>query len=257
MSTIKTDRKDLEILLNSISTLNSDAVIEAPPEASPSAKIPESLLSKPSPPKQQVKSPAPTPNAVVDPGGDSPFNTEVRLFDFNIDSIKKGLRKKARRTVMSMAKHILPDDLMEREYIEDKMEQDTDTLADLYVQIECNKIMQASLIDAVSRGQGGPRSYEVFGQLTDKIAGLNKQALSTEQTIRKTYIDLKFEIRDKDTESNFNPSTAIAAGHPSPQLPDNSVIITSSKDLNNLAKQRHREMIEKAEKAKETQYVES
>lgn len=238
MSTIKQDRKDLEALLNGISPLSQ--------LGQQSSAMPQSLSTA------AQSAPAPAPQ-IVD-GAVSGMFSEEKLFEFDIDSIRKGLRKRARKTVINMAKHILPDEMMEREYIEDKIEQDIETLADLYVQIECNKTVQASLIDTFARGNTTPRLYEVFGQLTDKIAGLNKQALATEQTIRKTYIDLKFEIRDKDSEVSFNPANAIAAPDKKPQLPDNSVIVTSSKDLNNLAKQRHREMLEKA---KETSYTET
>lgn len=238
MSTIKQDRKDLEALLNGISPLS---------QTGQQGSVQQQPVTGGQP--QSTSGPA---NPVIDGSGGGMFNEE-KLFDFDIDSIRKGLRKRARKTVINMAKHILPDDMMEREYIQDKIEQDIETLADLYVQIECNKTVQASLIDTFARGNTTPRLYEVFGQLTDKIAGLNKQALATEQTIRKTYIDLKFEIRDKDSEVGFNPSNAIAGPEQKPQLPDNSVIVTSSKDLNNLAKQRHREMIERAKEASYTE----
>ena len=98
-----------------------------------------------------------------------------------------------------------------------------------------------------------PRMYEVFGQLTDKISGINKQIISTEQTIRKTYVDLKFEIRDKIAEGIGNNDNNQLASSSTKQLENNSVIVTSSKDLNNLAKKRHREALENA---KETTYTE-
>ena len=231
MSTIKQDRKDLEALLNGISPIQS------------------SLTTQPTAQAPVGQSAAAT---VVDTTADTPLAAE-KIFDFDIDAVRKGLRKKARKTVLNIVKHILPDDMIEEEYVQDKIEQDIETLTDLYMQAESNKIMQGSIINSVSRGNNMPRMYEVFGQLTDKISGINKQIISTEQTIRKTYVDLKFEIRDKIAEDIGNNDNNQLASSSTKQLENNSVIVTSSKDLNNLAKKRHREALENA---KETTYTE-
>lgn len=231
MSTIKQDRKDLEALLNGISPIQSS------PTTQPTAQAPVGQ---------------PVAATVVDTTADTPLTAE-KIFDFDIDAVRKGLRKKARKTVLNIVKHILPDDMIEEEYVQDKIEQDIETLTDLYMQAESNKIMQGSIINSVSRGNNMPRMYEVFGQLTDKISGINKQIISTEQTIRKTYVDLKFEIRDKIAEDIGNNDNNQLASSSTKQLENNSVIVTSSKDLNNLAKKRHREALENA---KETTYTE-
>ena len=231
MSTIKQDRKDLEALLNGISPIQSS------PTTQPATQAPVG------------QSAAAT---VVDTTADTPLAAE-KIFDFDIDAVRKGLRKKARKTVLNIVKHILPDDMIEEEYVQDKIEQDIETLTDLYMQAESNKIMQGSIINSVSRGNNMPRMYEVFGQLTDKISGINKQIISTEQTIRKTYVDLKFEIRDKIAEDIGNNDNNQLTSSSTKQLENNSVIVTSSKDLNNLAKKRHREALENA---KETTYTE-
>ena len=231
MSTIKQDRKDLEALLNGISPIQSS------PTTQPTAQAPVGQ---------------PVAATVVDTTADTPLAAE-KIFDFDIDAVRKGLRKKARKTVLNIVKHILPDDMIEEEYVQDKIEQDIETLTDLYMQAESNKIMQGSIINSVSRGNNMPRMYEVFGQLTDKISGINKQIISTEQTIRKTYVDLKFEIRDKMAEDIGNNDNNQLASSSTKQLENNSVIVTSSKDLNNLAKKRHREALENA---KETTYTE-
>ena len=231
MSTIKQDRKDLEALLNGISPIQSS------PTTQPTAQAPVGQ---------------PVAATVVDTTADTPLAAE-KIFDFDIDAVRKGLRKKARKTVLNIVKHILPDDMIEEEYVQDKIEQDIETLTDLYMQAESNKIMQGSIINSVSRGNNMPRMYEVFGQLTDKISGINKQIISTEQTIRKTYVDLKFEIRDKIAENIGNNDNNQLASSSTKQLENNSVIVTSSKDLNNLAKKRHREALENA---KETTYTE-
>lgn len=228
MSTIKQDRKDLEALLNGISP------ISAPQSSTLSVEQ------------------TPTPTSVIDATDNTSAITEEKVFDFDPDSVRKGLRKKARKTILNITKHILPDDMLEEDYVQDKIEQDIETLTDLYMQAETNKIMQNSIVNNVSRGNNMPRMYEVFGQLTDRISGINKQIISTEQTIRKTYLDLKFEIRDRMSENIVANENALAGGNAPKQL-ENSVIITSSKDLNNLAKLKHREALEKAQ---ETSFTE-
>ena len=210
------------------------------------------LSSPTTQPTAQAPVGQPVAATVVDTTADTPLAAE-KIFDFDIDAVRKGLRKKARKTVLNIVKHILPDDMIEEEYVQDKIEQDIQTLTDLYMQAESNKIMQGSIINSVSRGNNMPRMYEVFGQLTDKISGINKQIISTEQTIRKTYVDLKFEIRDKIAEDIGNNDNNQLASSSTKQLENNSVIVTSSKDLNNLAKKRHREALENA---KETTYTE-
>lgn len=241
MSTIKQDRKDLEALLNGISPIQA---------SSPAAPQPSTLQTTP-------VTQTPVSATVVDATAGTPL-AEEKIFDFDIDSVRKGLRKKARKTILNIVKHILPEDMIEEEYIQDKIEQDIETLTDLYMQAESNKIMQGSIINSVSRGNNMPRMYEVFGQLTDKISGINKQIISTEQTIRKTYVDLKFEIRDKMSEDLANAENGLTSSGGAKQLENNTVVITSSRDLNNLAKQRHREALENAalQNAKETTYTE-
>lgn len=237
MSTIKQDRKDLEALLNGISPIQASS-----PAAPQQVTAPQSTLSTAGQPVSAT---------VVDATAGTPL-AEEKMFDFDIDSVRKGLRKKARKTILNIVNHILPEEMIQEEYIQDKIEQDIETLTDLYMQAESNKVMQGSIINSVSRGNNMPRMYEVFGQLTDRISGINKQIISTEQTIRKTYVDLKFEIRDKMSEDLANAQNALQGSGPR-QLENNSVVITSSRDLNNLAKQRHREALEKA---KETTYTE-
>lgn len=230
MSTIKQDRKDLEMLLNGIdpvqtSTPVSSLQVQAPPQAAP--------------------------QTVVDNTADSSLTTE-KIFEFDYDALKKSLKKKARKTVVNITKHILPEELLNEEYIKDKMEQDIDTFTDLYMQVESNNMMQRSILDTVSRGNTMPRMYEVFAQLTDKIQAVNKQIVATEQQLRKTYLDLKFEIKDKESEMLDRTQQQQLTTSQEIQE-DKSKIITSSTQLIQMAKQMHKDKIMKA---KETKFVE-
>lgn len=229
MSTIKQDRKDLEMLLNGIDPLQS------------ANSTTQQINVQP---QQQVAS-------VVDNTSDTSLNTE-KIFEFDYDALKKSLRKKARKTVTNITKHILPDELLDEEYVKDKMEQDIDTFTDLYMQVESNNMMQRSILDTVSRGNTMPRMYEVFSQLTDKIQAVNKQIVTTEQQLRKTYLDLKFEIKDKEAERlDYNQNKQqLSFQQP---VEDTSKIITSSSQLIQIAKQAHKDKILNA---KETKCVE-
>lgn len=224
MGTIKEDRKDLEMLLNGISSNTQIPGFSQQNNQSTISITPSSGNT--------------SPTSVVDNTKDGEFGVE-KLFDYTPDSLKKGIRKKCRKTILNIVNHILPDNLVQEDYVQDKIEQDIDTLTDLYFQQEVNVLMQNSLVISVSRGNVMPRYYEVFGQLTDKIQSINKQILNTEQTIRKTYIDLKFEIRDKENEMGhemMNKGLA-SSGQNKPQ----GVLISSSKDLIEMAKKKHKE----------------
>ena len=166
MGTIKQDRKDLEALLNGVAPI-ATSFTGGTPNINPVSPAPQ--------PTSNVNN----VNTVVDNTAGTTLEPE-RLFEFDYDSMRKTLRKKARKTIQNLTKHILTDQMLESEYVKDKIEQDIESLTDLYMQVESNNIMQRSILDTVSRGNTMPRMYEVFGQLTDKIQAINKQILATE-----------------------------------------------------------------------------
>lgn len=223
MSTIKSDRVDYEKLLNGIDPTKT---VDSVSEVSPPAAVVPSVVS-----------------SVIDTT--TPGETaQSKMFEFDYDSVKKGLRKKARKSVLNIVKHIIPDDIIDEEYIQDKLEQDIDSLTELYMQLELNKVMQRSQVELVCSGNTMPRMYEVFGQMTEKIQSINKQIIDTEQRIRKTYIDLKFEVRDKQSE-DFATAGVAAIENPS------GTVITSTRDLIAGARKRH---IDQIMNANETEF---
>ena len=194
---------------------------------------------------------APTPANCIDTSNDG-FNVE-KQFEFDYEGIKKILRKKARKTLNNIVRHIIPDNMLEDEYVKDKMEQDIDTLSGLYYQLELNTVMQRSIVENVSRGNTMPRMYEVFTGMTDRMEAINKQIVSTEQQIRRTYLDLKIEIRERENEniSAQSPQKALETGN------NGNLIVNSSKQLIDMAKKRHKEeMLKKMQETKETEYEE-
>lgn len=218
MSTIKQDRKDLEMLLNGVDPISAPSAV-------------------------------PRPQQTVDNTSDTALPVE-HIFDYDYEGSRKRLRKKARKTIDEIVRHILPDDLLADDYVSNKIDQDTDTLTELYMQVESNAVMQRSILETVSRGNTMPRLYEVFGQLTDKVQALNKQIVDTEQKIRKTYMDIKYEIRDKQSEDG---RTAGALGAPQGMQQGGGLIVSSSKDLIAMARKGHLDAIRDV---KEAQYTE-
>ena len=223
---IKSDRVDFEKLLNGID----------PP-----------ATSVPSDSSYGTSTAAPVAPVVDNTTGAETM--EVKMFDFDYDGTRKGLRKKARKTVKYIVEHIVPPDLLDDEYIQDKMEQDTETLLGLYMQIELNNVMQRSITESVSRGNNAPRQYEVFKQLTDAIQSINKQIVDTEQRLRKTYIDLKYEVRERGSDGGARmeslPGSPIV-----PQIGEDgskTVTVTSSKDLIANAKSLYLKKMKEAE----------
>lgn len=231
-TTIKSDRIDFEKLLNGL-----DPLVQQQQEV----------------PMPNIPQPTNNPAATVDNTSAAEL-MNVRAFEFDYESTRKGLRKKARKTILGMVNHIIPSDIINEDYIQDKIEQDIEAMTELYMQLENNKIMQKSLMDDVSRGNKAPRMYEVFGQITDRMQAINKQIIDTEQRIRKTYVDLKYEVRDKANEDFGNQSNGdnlIGLGNNASQ---NGVIVTSTKNLISGAKKRH---IEQLLDAKETEFEET
>lgn len=219
MSTIKSDREDFEKLLNGLDPVT--------PANAPSAT--------------DIVNQTPTTASVVD--STTPAETlQVKMLNFDYDGIKKGLRKKARKTILNAVKHIIPKKYLDEEYVQDKIEQDIETLASLYMQQENNTVVQRSIMEQINSGNSTPRMYEVFGQLTDRIQALNKQIFDTEQRIRKTYVDLKYEILDK-----INDDFAMGVEGPQTNTPkienQQGMVVTSTKSLIEGARQKHIEKI--------------
>lgn len=234
MSTIKSDRVDFEKLLNGLD----------PVQQTPVQPVPQQVQ------QQQVQMSQQTATAVDNASAAEMMS--VKTFEYDYEATRKGLRKRARKTILGIVDHIIPADIMNEEYIQDKIEQDIELMTELYMQSENNKIMQRSIMDSVSRGNVTPRMYEVFAQLTDKMQSINKQISDMETKIRKTYIDLKFEIRDKRSEDSMgmnNNNNMIGMGNN--QNTAQGVIVTSTKNLIGGAKRRHIDsMLDEAKDAK-------
>lgn len=169
--TLKEERKDLQNLLNATTGVNLTPTTDTSTQTSPI----EEIEAEP-------------------------------LFEFDWDAENKKIRKRARQTVKKIVELVVPKEMQNVSYIEDKMEQDEVTLTGLYTQQRACEVMQRSIVESTAKGNNAPRMYEVFGQLSEKLMSINKQIIATETQLRKTYIDLKSDYREKqaDEKNNIN-----------------------------------------------------
>lgn len=133
-------------------------------------------------------------------GSDLPDMEPEPTFEINYDRLDKLARRKARSTVIKIAKHIIPTEILEDDYIKDKIKQDIDTLSGLYLQHELNLTVLKSNIETIRYSGGGPRLYESYVQISKNQTELNKQIVQTETVLRQTYTVLKHEARSRKVE---------------------------------------------------------
>lgn len=179
------------------------------------------------------------------------------LFDIDYNKEDRKYRRKARRTVTRLIQHMIPTEYFEEDYIKDKMEQDIDTLANLYWQYEMNKVMIKANMEGTRIGGGSPRMYETFVQLSKNMNEINKQILQTETVIRQTYVMIKGEVQQMK-QQNANIKQLENQKENVLELPtdaDNSVTIRNNKDvinaLVNKRKQRDLQQLEEVEDVEE------
>lgn len=179
----------------------------------------------------------------------SVMEDEQLLFTFDYENDMRGFRKKAAKTVTTMAYHMLPKDILEEEYVKNKIEQDIDTLAELYWTRKSNTDIKLSIMNEISHGNTAPRMYDAYKSINDSIADNNKQILATEDNLRKTYTDLKYEIQCKRAERDSALSPLESAGiistpkEQTAQLPQQTQrrVFTGTKSMIEMAKKRKKE----------------
>lgn len=200
----------------------------------------EALIYGHSAPSQPTaSSPKSKRDDVVDKDSDSLDETPIFTFDYENDM--KGFRKRAYKTVWAMARHIIPEDVINDDYVKNKIEQDVDTLAELYWTRKSNTDIKLSIMDGISKGNTAPRMYDAYKSINDSISDNNKQIIMTEENLRKTYTDLKYEIQCRREEVDKSEDTlkklGVAEVPSLPKTTGKSVTFTGTKALIEMAKQ--------------------
>ena len=190
----------------------------------------ESLLKITKPIEQAVIAPA-VDSAPEELGEPEP------LFTIDYEKEKKRLMKRARATVKKLVRLIIPPQMIEDDFVKDKIEQDADQLSSLYWQKECIEIMQKTLMETVSHGNASPRYFETFSQISKNHSDIADQISKFETFIRKNYTDIKYDIKDREDELNLLGGASQVPQLESKKQDDGGILITSTKDFIKNAKE--------------------
>ena len=166
------------------------------------------------------------------------------IFKYDPVGDKKTIMKTVRKTVNAMAEHILTEDILSEEYVKNKIEQDINTLTELYINRKNNQLVLQSLVEGISKGNTAPRMYEMYTKITDTVNENNKQILATEDNLRKTYMELKYEVQSKRAESIGElPNMGILSGAVKKEIAPQTY--TGSKGILEKMKEKQRETARK------------
>ena len=126
------------------------------------------------------------------------------IFEIDYKKEKKKYKKKARRDVINLVKSIVPNDVIESPIIQNKIEQDTGQLANLYWQQKMIEAVLEGNMDSIGKGNLAPRMFEVFTQISKNHSDIAKQITDFQVMMRKNYNEMKWDIRAKiDDDQNL------------------------------------------------------
>ena len=152
-----------------------------------------------------------------------------------IDFKKKGkeFRKKARNSILQIIKTLMPEDMINSQYVQDKVSQDAEQLGKLYYQEYLIETTQQIQVDAITRGNFSPRMFEVFATLSKNHSDIAKQISDFQTILRKSYIDIKYDIKNaKQSDQNIIEENSFQA-LPTPKTDQ---VFFGTKDLIQLLK---------------------
>ena len=152
------------------------------------------------------------------------------LFEFDYDDEMKKAYDRARSTVLQIVKAVLPNEYKDYSYIKDKMKEDAKQLGKLYYQQLSIETMQKANMEAVAKGNAAARMFEVFTQLSKAHSDIAKQISDHMTVLRKSYIDMKFDIQSRQEEERYNnqEQVALLPEASTQQKPDNIHVGTRS-----------------------------
>lgn len=152
------------------------------------------------------------------------------VFEFDYDKQMRVARKAARKSIVKIVKSVVPDSFANSDYIKEKIDEDADQLGKLYYQQLTIETMQKANMEAVSKGNLSPRMFEVFTQLSKNHSDIAKQITEHQIVLRKTYIDIVFDMKRKLEEERGQNGTKAIEGQQS-HGPAELNTFTSTKEL--------------------------
>lgn len=139
-------------------------------------------------------------NANIDIDDSIPTNmlNPEPVFKINYKSTQKQCIKKAKEQLQKIVKEAVPVIFQNSAMILDKIEQDAEQLGNLYYEYtKTDKVIQANM-DALGRGEISPRLFEVYAKLSKQQSELANQITTTQNEMRKNYIDTYLDMQQKD-----------------------------------------------------------
>ena len=125
-------------------------------------------------------------------------------FEIDYRKEKKKYKKRARKDILHLVQSIVPNDVIESPIIQNKIEQDTGQLANLYWQQKMIEIVEEANMNSIGQGNLSPRMFEVFTQISKNHSDIAKQITDFQMAMRKNYNEMKWDIRaKKDDDQNI------------------------------------------------------
>jgi len=152
--------------------------------------------------------------------------------DVDFQELKTKCEEEAEIMLKNAIKFIIPEDMLDSDYLKNKLKVDTLSLAGMIYQLRTNEVMQKALIDQVNLGMVNARMFEVFAGMSKTIGELNKQMIQTVEAIKETYKTFKQDVKEQRTEAlgpTAGPAGMITTG-------DGGVVTRGTKELINSVK---------------------
>ena len=115
--------------------------------------------------------------------------------DVDFQELRTKCEEEAEIMLKNAIKFIIPEDMIDSEYLRNKLKVDTLSLAGMIYQLRTNEVMQKALIDQVNLGMVNARMFEVFAGMSKTIGELNKQLIQTVEAIKETYKTFKNDVK--------------------------------------------------------------
>lgn len=169
---------------------------------------------------------------VPDKVDDIPGLRAEPVTDVDFQELRSKCEEEAEIMLKNAIKFIIPEDMIDSEYLRNKLKVDTLSLAGMIYQLRTNEVMQKALIDQVNLGMVNARMFEVFAGMSKTIGELNKQLIQTVEAIKETYKTFKNDVKEQRTEAlgpSAGPAGMITTG-------DGGVVTRGTKELINSVK---------------------
>jgi len=202
----------------------------------------QALLSSTSKPQE----PQAVVGNVVD---DTPEELEPEpLFEINYDKCKRGFIQKAKNSIKKIVRAVINNpDVVDLDFIKDKIEQDAEQLGFLYHQQKLHELTQQAGIESVRTGNISPRMIEVIATVGKNLMDISKQIAEFQISIKENYAKIKF---DSIEDRGFSSAGALSSDSDGNKELEDQNIFIGTKSLNQSIQEQKRALIAKAQEAK-------